>query len=539
MSGSLFNKTDMVFINGKVITMDQANTIAEAIAIKDDLIVGVGDSGSIKTLITKGTEVIDLGGKALLPGFIDSHNHFGQMAMAKLGLDLGPAAGVKSIPVLQDRLKIYAREIPVNDQWINGSGYDETQLAEGRHPNRWDIDQAIADHPVIIMHLSGHIAVLNSKALEIIGIDKDSPVPRAGRYGRDEQGDLDGVFYGEAFWRLTEFYPRLVPPPSTEDICQGMIALGKDYLAEGITSVGDAVVYPWTFRAYQTLRKQNRLPVRITAYIRDSFFGDLAKTGLISGFGDKYLKIGGVKFFVDGSMSAGTAAVSNSPGYNQHMFFKTPNEIIDLTERIMGAGFQVAAHANGDIAINMLLDAVEAALARHPLDDHRCRIEHCSVVDRDIIARIQKTGALPTLFAPMAWYHGDKIKKAVDPHRENNIFAFKSLLEAGIPVSAHTDYPANPYAPRYGLYSQVSRTTRDSHSPFGLEQRISVLDALRTWTINGAFATFDENVKGSIEPGKLADLVVLEQDPRLVKTEELKDLKVLMTVVGRDIRFAR
>ncbi len=350
---------------------------------------------------------------------------------------------------------------------------------------------------------------------------------------------MDGIFYGEAFWKLTEYYPRLVPPPSTLDICKGMKALGRDYLEEGITTVGDAVSYPWTFKAYQTLWKQKQLPLRVVMYIRNSFFDDFVKTGLVSGFGDKNLKIGGIKFFIDGSMSAGTAAVSDSPGYNQQLFCYTKEEITEMVNNIQKAGFQVAAHANGDIAINMFLDAVEEALQKNPIKDHRTRIEHCSVVNQEIIERIKKIGALPTIFAPMAWYHGDKVKRCIDPEKEKWAFAFRSFLDAGIPVSGHTDYPANPYAPRYGLYSQVSRTTRDSKQLFGPEQRISVLEALRTWTVNAAYATFDENIKGSIEPGKLADLVVLDWNPLLVEPQELKDLKVMMTVVGGEIRFVR
>ncbi|NLB52968.1 MAG: amidohydrolase [Syntrophomonadaceae bacterium] len=538
MSNYTYEEIDMVFMNGKVITMDPENSTAEAIAIKNDLIVMVGTNESVKPFISKSTQVIDLGGKTLLPGFIDPHNHFGQMAIAKLGLDLSPSAGVKSIADLQNKLLFRAAN-QTNDWWINGTSYDENKLEEKRHPNRWDIDQVVSDRPVILMHFSGHIAVLNSKAMEVVSITNDTPVPTAGKFGRDENGDLDGIFYGEAFWKLTEYYPRLVPPPSTLDICKGMKALGRDYLEEGITTVGDAVSYPWTFKAYQTLWKQKQLPLRVVMYIRNSFFDDFVKTGLVSGFGDKNLKIGGIKFFIDGSMSAGTAAVSDSPGYNQQLFCYTKEEITEMVNNIQKAGFQVAAHANGDIAINMFLDAVEEALQKNPIKDHRTRIEHCSVVNQEIIERIKKIGALPTIFAPMAWYHGDKVKRCIDPEKEKWAFAFRSFLDAGIPVSGHTDYPANPYAPRYGLYSQVSRTTRDSKQLFGPEQRISVLEALRTWTVNAAYATFDENIKGSIEPGKLADLVVLDWNPLLVEPQELKDLKVMMTVVGGEIRFVR
>lgn len=538
MSNYTYEEIDMVFMNGKVITMDPENSTAEAIAIKNDLIVMVGTNESVKPFISKSTQVIDLGGKTLLPGFIDPHNHFGQMAIAKLGLDLSPSAGVKSIADLQNKL-LFRVANQTNDWWINGTSYDENKLEEKRHPNRWDIDQVVSDRPVILMHFSGHIAVLNSKAMEVVSITNDTPVPTAGKFGRDENGDLDGIFYGEAFWKLTEYYPRLVPPPSTLDICKGMKALGRDYLEEGITTVGDAVSYPWTFKAYQTLWKQKQLPLRVVMYIRNSFFDDFVKTGLVSGFGDKNLKIGGIKFFIDGSMSAGTAAVSDSPGYNQQLFCYTKEEITEMVNNIQKAGFQVAAHANGDIAINMFLDAVEEALQKNPIKDHRTRIEHCSVVNQEIIERIKKIGALPTIFAPMAWYHGDKVKRCIDPEKEKWAFAFRSFLDAGIPVSGHTDYPANPYAPRYGLYSQVSRTTRDSKQLFGPEQRISVLEALRTWTVNAAYATFDENIKGSIEPGKLADLVVLDWNPLLVEPQELKDLKVMMTVVGGEIRFVR
>lgn len=539
MQDCTFGKIDMAIINGNVITMDVGNSIVEAVAIKNDCIVMVGSNELIKPFISKDTKVIDLSGKTLLPGFIDPHNHFGQMAIAKLGLDLSYATGVKSIVDIQNKLAVCAEKLVSDDCWINGTGYDETKLVEKRHPNRWDIDKIISERPVMLMHLSGHIAVLNSKAMEIIGITNETPVPRAGRFGRDEKGDLDGILYGEAFWKLTEYYPRLVPAPSTLEICEGIKALGRDYLEEGITSVGDAVSYPWTIRAYQTLWKQKKLPLRIVTFIRDSFFEDFAKTGLLSGFGDNYLKIGGIKFFIDGSMSAGTAAVSNSPGYNQPLFFNSKEEITELIKKIQKSGFQVAAHANGDVAINMFLEALEEAIKENPIKDHRTRIEHCSVVNPEIIERIKKIGAIPTLFATMAWFHGDKVKRCIDPAKEKWTFAFRSFLDVGIPVSGHSDYPATAFAPRLGLYSQVCRLTRDSNKLFGPEQRISVLEALRTWTINAAYATFDENIKGSIESGKLADLVVLDKDPLLVKPEDIKELKVMMTIIGGEIRFER
>lgn len=540
MANCNYGNIDMVLMNGKVLTMDASNTIAEAIAIKKDCIVMVGTDESVKPLITQDTYVIDLNGRTLLPGFIDAHNHFGQMAIAKLNLDLSPSAGVKSIADIQKYLQVRDSEQTSEVWWINGTSYDETKLEEKRHPNRWDIDQAVSERPVILMHLSGHIAVLNSKAMEVVGITEDTPIPPAGKFGRDSEiGQLNGIVYGEAFWRLTEYYPPLVPPPSTKDICEGIKILGKQYLEEGITSVCDIVSYPWTIKAYQTLWKQKELPLRVVMYIRNSFFADFVKTGLLSGFGDKNLKIGGIKFFIDGSMSAGTAAVSNSPGYSQPLICYTQEEITEWVKKIQEAGFQVAAHANGDTAINMFLNAIEANLKDKPIEDHRTRIEHCSVVNPDIIEKIKKLGVLPSLFATMAWFHGDKVKRGIDPEKEKWLCPFRSFFDAGVPISGHSDYPANPYHPRLGIYSQVMRTTRDANLPIGPEQGISVLEALRTWTINAAYATFDENIKGSIEPGKLADLVVLNQDPLQIPSQDIKELKVMMTIIGGEIRFER
>lgn len=527
---------DMVILRGRVITVDPKDSIVSAVAVRDGKILFAGSDEEVTKHIDSNTKVIDLNGKTMLPGFIDSHQHFGQMAIAYYSVDLGPWTSVKCIADLKAKLKEHREVQPENTCWVCGASYDESKMIDKRQPNRRDLDEAVPDRPVIITHISGHLAVLNSKALEMLGITDDIKDLATGRYGRDDNGSLNGIVYGDAFWRLTEYFPAQVPPLPTEEICIGMKEVGKQYLAAGITSLCDIVTYPWTIRAYETLWKRKELPVRVTMYMRNTFFDFFENSGLYTGFGDSDLKIGGIKMFIDGGMSSGTAAVSDSPGYAHPVFCFTQEELNDLFKRIRKAGFQISAHANGDIAVNRYLNALEGALKEYPAADHRCRIEHCSVVNPEIIDRIKELGALPSLFATMPWFHGEKILRFINPNKTKNLFPFRAMLDAGIPVSAHSDYPTNPYQPLWGICSQVTRVTRDHNLPIGPEQKISVMEAIRTWTINAAYATFDEHLKGSIEPGKLADFVVLDRDPLKVNPAEIKDLNVVMTIVGGEIR---
>lgn len=533
---STMNNCDFALLNAKVYTMDGQNTVAEAVAVKEGKISYVGKNQDVLNLCKRDAMKIDLKEKTLIPGFIDPHIHVGQMAMAEFGIDVGPWTGLKSIKEMQERIraKINSRKTP----WLLASSYDEKSIEEKRLPTAEDLDEISCDVPVLVIHISGHLGFINSKAIELLGLNENTPNPEGGHYRRDSKGKPNGLLAGEALWMLTEHYPPTIGTPSTEDLVIGVKSMGKKLLEAGMTSVNDIIMYPWIFRAYQVLWKKGELPFRVVGYARECSFHDFERTGIMSGFGDEWLKIGGIKFFVDGGMSSGTAAVSNCPGYTTPVCKKT-NEVFKMFKQVHEAGFQVSAHCNGDIAINMYLDALEQVLKDSPRDNHRHRIEHCSTVNKEIIERIKKLGAVPSLFSHMSWFHGDKVKSNLNPEAERNSFAFRSFLDAGVPVSAHSDFPTCPFGPIVGISSQVNRLTRIKKEPLGVEQRISVYEALKTWTINAAYASFDEKIKGSIEPGKMADLVVLDQDPLAMPPEELMGITVNMTIINGKICFER
>lgn len=528
---------DTLYLNGKIYTADAADRFVRSVAVKDGMILAAGTEEELRPFRGENTRIIDLAGRTVLPGFIDVHNHYGQMSIAHFFADAGPWAGVSKIADIQALIRSRARE---GEGWITVTNYDETRLAEGRHPLKAEIDEACADRPVIVTHISGHMALINSCGLKALGLDETALDRPSGRYGREADGKtLSGLVYGDAFWRLSEDWPPKITPPDTETIKEGMKRVGAQYTAAGITSLCDIVAWPWTIRAYMEMWRAGELPLRVAYYVRNYYMDAYTKTGLLPGFGDDMLKFAGIKFFIDGGMSSGTAAVSDSEGYRTPTFIYTQEEVDAMILQIHEAGQQVAVHCNGDIAVRMYLNAMEKALAACPRENHRHRIEHCSVVDPEIIERIKKAGVLPTLFATMPWFHGAKVKRFINPEKEKWLFPFRSMLNAGINVPAHSDYPTNPYPPLLGISSQVNRRTRDGDLPIGPEQAITVTEAVRTWTRYAAYATFDEERKGSIEPGKLADFVILGRDIFTVPKETIADIPVEMTVIGDRIVYEK
>jgi Predicted metal-dependent hydrolase with the TIM-barrel fold len=533
---NLTGKCDVILFNAKVYTMNEADTVAEAIGVKDGRIAYVGSSQDALEFCGANSIKINLEGKTVIPGFIDPHIHVGQMAVAEYGVDLGPWTGVKNIREMQVKMREQIQNR--RTAWMMASCFDEKTIEDKRLMTAEDLDQVSRDIPILVVHISGHMGFINSKAMEIIGLNENTQDPDGGQYRRAYNGKPDGVLLGEALWKLTEQYPPITGTPTTEELTAGIKKTCQKYIEAGMTSVSDIIMYPWIFRAYQALWKKNELPLRITGYAREYSFRDFERTGIMSGFGDEWLKIGGIKFFVDGGMSSGTAAVTNCPGYTNPVC-KKPDEVYQIFKAIHDAGFQAAAHCNGDYAIKLYLDALEKILSESPKQDHRHRIEHCSILNQALIIRIKELGALPSLFSHMSWFHGDKVKCNLSREAERYSFPFRSLLDEGIPVSAHSDYPTTPFGPILGISSQVNRLTRIKNEPIGPEQQISVYEALKTWTINAAFATFDEKIKGSIEPGKLADFAVLDQDPLNVPSERLGEINVDMTIINGKICFER
>ncbi len=531
---------DLALINGKIVTIDESESIEEAVAVKFGLIVAVGKDDEIRGFIGEGTTVIDLKGRTVIPGFIDSHCHMTSTGGSNmLTVDLSEESGVRSIADIQDKIAEKARTTP-KGEWILGVREDDSKLSEKRHPTKWDLDVATRDHPVFVSTVGGHFYMVNSKAFEMASITKETPDPVGGRFERDpETGELTGGVHEKA---MNVFMPKGysgIEPP--RDIAaEGAKQILMANAAAGLICVSDMVSKP-QIRAILDLKNRGELPIRVRMDVTIDLFPELEKLGIYRGLGDDWARITGLKFFFDGAISARTAAVSE-PYLHRPNFYgvmATTKEI--ATKTIMDAyeaGYRISAHANGDRAIDMYLDIIEEAQERYPRKDPRNRDIHCTVVNPEIIARIKKLGILPTIFGPYPYYHGDKILPAFGEKRLEWMFAARSFLDAGVKVSAHSDHSAAPYSPLMGIHALVNRETK-AGKPIGQSQKISVMEALKLYTINAAYHSFDEDLLGSIEVGKYADMVVLGRDILTVPQENIMDIPIDMTMIEGKIAYER
>jgi hypothetical protein len=531
-------EADLVLLNCKVVTMDDVESIAEAVAVKYGRIAFVGSNEGAEGLVGDETEVMDLGGRTVIPGLIDSHGHIvREGAVREILVDLSEEAGVHSIADLQARLAARAAETP-KGEWVTGYQEDDSKLAEKRHPTRWDLDGATEDHPVFLSTVGGHFSIANSLAFEMAGVSKDTPDPVGGRFDRDsETGEVTGGLHETA---IQVVRPGGPVEPTREESFSGAKTILEECASLGLTCVYDTVRRS-EIRAVLDLKNRGVLPIRVRMDVSVDHYKELEAAGIYRGLGDDWARICGLKFFFDGAISARTAAVTeeylNKPGF--YGVFATTREI--ATETIMGAyaeGYRISAHANGDAAIAMYLDIMEEAQERYPREDPRNRDIHCTVITPELVERIKSLGILPTIFGPYPYYHGDKLLPAFGEERLERMFAARSFLDAGVKIAAHSDHPCAPYPPLMALHALVNRTTKGGN-PIGRSQRVSVLEALRLYTVNAAYQQFDEDRLGSIEEGKLADMVVLGRDILTVPPEEIIDIPVDVTIVDGRVVYRR
>jgi predicted amidohydrolase YtcJ len=535
---------DLIIWGGNIITMDHHKPKAQAVAIKDGRFLKMGSDAEIRTLAGRKTKTIALRSRTVIPGFIDSHQHLSQYGTHLLQIDCSPKR-CKSIAQIQQAVLKETRRRPPGE-WIRGVGYDDTKTLDGRVLTRWDLDEVAPDYPVFIQQVSGHWAVVNSKALEIGGIDVDTPDPKGGAYGRDPQtGKLNGALYEQAEFAYvfegTTGQPPIMPPFSLKDRVKGVRLAGDRYLASGITSVHDALVSALTMETYQEALRTGNLKLRVYMLISIEYLPHLKAMNLKTGFGNEWLKIGGIKILADGAIAGRTAYLSEPyVGSRDRGILALESEGVlhDLIHQAHYAGFQVCVHANGDRVIEMALTGFEKALGELPRKNHRHRLEHCTVVNAEILKRIEKLKLLVTPFGSYIYHHGEKMIPHYGAKRVEMMFAHRSFFDYGIAVSGASDNPCGPYEPLLAIQSCVTRKSA-AGEVLGGNQRITVEEALYLYTMASAYASFEEDLKGSITPGKLADLVVLEEDPRRVNPEEIKDIPVIMTIVGGEIKHQR
>ena len=517
---------DLALVNGRIYTIDDAATQAEAFAVTQGRFVAVGSTDDIRNLVGPNTEVIDADGMTVTPGFIDTHCH--PSGVNEL---YGVNTNLRTVAEIQNVLRAKAADTPPG-YWVNGFMFDDTKVVDGPL-HRTHLDEAVPNHPVNVAHRGGHTNWYNSTAFALASITRDTPDPPDGRFTRDADGELAGMVAENARGVFDRVGRR---DPLTDDERRDRARLGMAHIsglltAAGLTTVHDAGASRGRLVAYQDALQAGELRHRVYAMIRGAY-QSLRNAGISTGFGDEWVRIGGVKYAADGSASERTMRMSTpfeGRPDDYGILTMSQAEIHEVVEDAHRNNWQVGIHANGDVTIDMVLNAYERVLAEWPHPDRRHRIEHCSLVNPQLLQRIKDTGTIPTPFWTYVHFHGEKWQEYGAAKMEW-MFAHRSFLEYDIPVPGASDYTPGPFEPLMAIQSMVTRKDF-AGQVWGGNQRVTVDEALRIATINGARASYEEQVKGSITAGKLADFVMLERDPHEVDPDEIKNIAVIRTVV--------
>src|SRR5436309_2842260 len=517
---------DLIVVNARVLTSDAALPRAEAFAVRSGRFVAVGSSADVRNLATARAPIIDAQTMTVVPGFIDAHCH--PSGVEEL---YGVNTNLRTVREIQSAIRRKA-ESSSPEIWITGFMFDDTKL--DRPLTRKDLDEATTEHPVSVAHRGGHTSFYNSKAFELAGITARTPDPPDGRYFK-ENGELNGRVAENARNVVSRVGKRetFTPEQRRDRARNGMKHMSQLFNACGLTSVHNAGTSQDHILAYEDCRKNGELTHRAYMMIRSpQAFTGLKAANISTGFGDEWIRVGGVKFVADGSASERTMRMSTPyVGTNDYgILTMTQEQLHEAIDDAHNHGFQVGVHANGDVTIDMVLNAYERALRKWPDPNRRHRIEHCTLVNPDLIRRIKANGVIPTPFWTYVYYHGEKWKEYGD-EKVRWMFAHRSFLDAGIRVPGASDYTPGPFEPLMAIQSMVTRTDYKGRV-WGPNQKVSVDEALTIATLNGAYASSEEQVKGSITAGKLADFVFLEKDPHDVPPDQIMAIKVNRTVVG-------
>ena len=524
---------DTILVNGRVHTVDAARPAAQAIAVCGERIGAVGTNSEIRALATAATTIVDLQGRLVLPGFNDAHVHFIDGADQLVGVNLRGATDERDFARL---LGAYVNTIP-KARWVLNGYWDHEAWPSRALPTRATIDAVTPEHPVFVQRLDGHMAVANSLALKLAGITRDTQAPEGGTIVRDASGEPTGVLKDNA---MSLVY-RVVPAASAEDVLARARAGLRHAAERGVTTIQDITASARELATYQALREKGELTARIYS-IQNHGIQGLVSAGVRTGFGDDWIRIGGIKLFADGSMGSGTAVFfdpyADEPG-TSGLLIQSPEELAKQMREADAAGFQLVVHAIGDRANAIVIDAVEQLEAVNGRRDRRARIEHAQVVrDADkqrmarlgIIASIQPSHCIDD----MRW-----AEKRIGRDRCAIAYDFRSFVDAGVRVAFGTDWFVEPLDPMIGLYAAVTRQFPDGTPAGGWfpEEKITMAQAVEYYTLGSAYAQFAERDKGSIAPGKLADVVVLSKDIFTVPPREILETKPVLTMVGGRIVF--
>lgn len=526
------------FINGNILTMDADNTIVEAVVIEQDRILAAGSYDEVSQYIDGRTLVHDLEGATLMPGFIEAHGHFPGSGIyaVQVNLNSPPIGDVLSIEDGLAKLREQAANTP-EGELVVGFGYDDTLMAEKRHYTREELDSVSTKHPVYVMHISGHFGVANSMMLEQLGITKETPNPEGGEIGHDPVTDeLNGFLAENAHAIAREIVLDLKPLA----LLKVMRLSVDDYASHGVTTVQNGLTNRKQLQPLALAAKLGVIPMRVELWPDAYDALAMLEEGVdFAKFENDKVSVGAFKVIADGSIQGYT-------GYLSEPYFVPPadkdadyrgyatissQELNDLVTKIYAQGRQVAIHTNGDAAIEQALDAIEIARQQYPLSNARPILIHAQMMREDQLDRAKELGVTPSFFSAHVYYWGDRHRDIfIGPERAMHISPAKTALDKGVPFTIHLDTPVVPIEPLLLAWSAVNRVTANG-DVLGPEEKISTMQALRAITIDAAWQTFQEANRGSIEPGKFADFVILSANP-LIDPMALRDIEVMQTIVG-------
>ncbi|ARJ38967.1 hypothetical protein SporoP8_08825 [Sporosarcina ureae] len=546
-------KADLIIHNGTVLTLDKDSTKGRSLTSYQGRITGIWDAEKPpeeKIMRAEKVEEIDLNGKTIMPGFIDTHNHLLMYSQNKAQVNCSSPLH-KSIKDIQASV---TKECSVKEkgEWILGYGYDDTMLDEKRHPSKEDLDAISTVHPIFIRHISGHLAAANTVALELAGVNKDTPKPDGGYFGKDQNGELTGVLYEPGAMDLVFDF---VPIPSTEEIVELIRQGALDYLAQGITTNTDAGVglhllereFDAHILAVQSKANPMKMRLMILSYL-------LEKGGVFSEYTavelDKEIrkktndraKLDSAKLFQDGSIQGLTGAL-RKPYYCDDKLYGdliyTQEQLNDYVLDFHQRGFRIATHGNGDRAINSIIESYESAINNGEQRDHHHRIEHVQTATGEDLKKMKSLNIAASFFINHIYYWGDRHRDIfLGPERAKRMNALRDAKDLDMLYTLHSDCPITPISPLFSIWVAVNRVTRDG-KVLGENQKIDVESALKSMTIYGAQLNFEEDEVGSIELGKAADFVVLNENPVEIDPMRIKDIIVEMTIIDGELAYKK
>lgn len=529
---------DLILRNGKIWTVNRRQPLAQAVAVHQGRILAVGSNAEIDALRGKDTQVVDLKGRLMLPGFHDSHVHFYTGGTRLAGVQLRDAATPEEF---RRRIAAFAAKQP-KKRWITGGDWDHENFPSAQLPVKDWIDAVTPDHPVFVNRLDGHMALANSVALRLAGVTRDSKDPPGGAIVRDAMGNPTGVLKDSAMDAVF----RVIPEPAAAEIEEGLRAAMRYANSRGVTSVTDVSASPEVLRVYQSLLAHGALTVRVYGLQPLSRWQRLAATGITAGFGGEYLRIGGLKGFSDGSLGSTTAWFFEPYSDAPETSGLPGEDLIPITrmrDNLLGAdaaGLQLAIHAIGDRANETMLSLFDEVIRKNGPRDRRFRIEHAQHLRFADMPRFAKLGVIASMQPYHAIDDGRWADKRIGAERAKGTYAFRSLIDAGATLAFGSDWFVAPIDPLLGIYAAATRRTLDGKRPGGWvpEQKITVAEAIEAYTLGSAKASFEEPVKGTIESGKYADFVVLQEDILNIPVERIDKVVVGLTIIGGRIVHA-